>query len=128
MVVYSYGQALSLLRLACAPLDVEVRPLPPLEFAYSSRRTLSYTKTFFKNVGYLKELGDIFLRVQRRMEKDGPNLIISDFEPVLPRVGRRLGVPFLSVDHQHFLLVERGWMTIQNSTECSGCSEFAITS
>lgn len=104
VVVYSYGQALSLLRQACAFLGVEVRSLPPLEFAYSSRRTLSYTKTFFENVGYLKDLSDIFLRVQRHMEKDKPDLIISDFEPVLPRVGRRLGIPFLSVDHQHFLL------------------------
>ena len=36
MVVYSYGQALSLLGPACAPLGVEVRSLPPLEFAYTS--------------------------------------------------------------------------------------------
>ena len=104
VVVYSYGQALSLLKPACEPLGVEVRSLPPLEFAYTSRRTLSYTKTFFKNVGYLKDLSDIFLRVQKQMEVDKPDLIISDFEPVLPRVGRRLGLPFLSVDHQHFLL------------------------
>lgn len=104
VVVYSYGQALSLLEPACAPLGVEVRALPPLEFAYSAQRTLSYTRTFFKNVGYLRDLDDIFLGVQRRMERDKPDLIISDFEPVLPRVGRRLGIPFLSVDHQHFLL------------------------
>ena len=75
-----------------------------MEFAYTSRRTLSYTKTFFKNVGYLRDLSDIFLHVQEHMETDKPDLIISDFEPVLPRVGRRLGIPFLSVDHQHFLL------------------------
>jgi len=104
VVVYSYGQGLSLLRPACAPLGVEVRSLPPLEFAYTSRRTLSYTMTFFKNVGYLKDLSGILLRVQQHMEVDHPDLIISDFEPVLPRVGRRLGIPFLSVDHQHFLL------------------------
>lgn len=104
VVVYSYGQALSLLKPACKPLGVEVRPLPPLVFAYTSRRTLSYTRTFFKNVGYLKDLSDIFSHVQRHMERDKPDLIISDFEPVLPRVGRRVGVPFLSVDHQHFLL------------------------
>ena len=104
MVVYSYGQALSLLKPACEPLDVEVRELPPLEFAYTSRRTLSYTRTFFRNVGYLQDLSDIFSRIQREMERLPPDLIISDFEPVLPRVGRRLDVPFLSLDHQHFLL------------------------
>ena len=104
VVVYSYGQALSLLKAACAALDVEVRPLPALEFSYNSRRTLSYTGTFFKNVGHLKDLSDIFSRVQREMERTPPDLIISDFEPVLPRVGRRLNVPFLSLDHQHFLL------------------------
>jgi uncharacterized protein (TIGR00661 family) len=38
------------------------------------------------------------------MENTPPDLIISDFEPVLPRVGRRLDIPFLSLDHQHFLL------------------------
>lgn len=104
VVVYSYGQALSLLKSACASLDVEVRTLPPLEFSYTSQRTLSYSRTFFNNVGYLRDLSDIFSRVQREMERCRPDLIISDFEPVLPRVGRRLDVPFLSLDHQHFLL------------------------
>ncbi len=104
VVVYSYGQALSLLKAACAALDVEVRTLPSLEFSYNSRRTLSYSRTFFRNVGYLKDLSDIFSRVQGEMERRPPDLIISDFEPVLPRVGRRLDVPFLSLDHQHFLL------------------------
>ena len=104
VVVYSYGQALSLLKAACAALDVEVRTLPSLEFSYNSRRTLSYSRTFFRNVGYLKDLSDIYSRVQSEMERTPPDLIISDFEPVLPRVGRRLGVPFLSLDHQHFLL------------------------
>ena len=104
VVVYSYGQALSLLKSACGSLDVEVRTLPSLEFSYTSQRTLSYTRTFFRNVGYLRDLSDIFSRIQHEMERLPPDLIISDFEPVLPRVGRRLGVPFLSVDHQHFLL------------------------
>ncbi|MEM9727793.1 MAG: glycosyltransferase family protein [Myxococcota bacterium] len=104
VVVYSYGQALSLLKSACRSLDVEVRTLPSLEFSYTSQRTLSYSRTFFRNVGYLKDLSDIFSRIQIEMERTPPDLIVSDFEPVLPRVGRRLGVPFLSVDHQHFLL------------------------
>ena len=104
VVVYSYGQALSLLKPACESLDVEVRSLPPLVFSYNSQRTLSYTRTFFSNVGYLKDLSDIFSHVQRDMERTTPDLIISDFDPVLPRVGRRLDIPFLSLDHQHFLL------------------------
>ena len=32
-----------------------------------------------------------------------PDLIIADFEPALPRAARRVGLPILSFDHQHFL-------------------------
>jgi uncharacterized protein (TIGR00661 family) len=32
-------------------------------------------------------------------------LAITDFEPLLPRAAERCGVPYLSFDHQHFLLV-----------------------
>ena len=31
--------------------------------------------------------------------------LITDFEPTLPRVARHVGVPFISLDRQHVLLV-----------------------
>ena len=31
-----------------------------------------------------------------------PDLVITDFEPLLPRAARLEGVPYISIDHQHF--------------------------
>ena len=39
----------------------------------------------------------------RRLEKERPDLCITDFEPLLPRAAARCKIPFISFDHQHFL-------------------------
>jgi uncharacterized protein (TIGR00661 family) len=38
------------------------------------------------------------------MAVERPDLVISDFEPALPRAARQLGIPHISLNHQHFLL------------------------
>lgn len=40
-----------------------------------------------------------------KIDKETPDLVITDFEPALPRAARQAGIPFISLDHQHFLLV-----------------------
>ncbi len=40
-----------------------------------------------------------------RIRREKPDLVITDFEPSLPRAARRCGVPFVSLNHQHFLVV-----------------------
>lgn len=42
--------------------------------------------------------------LRRRMDAEQPDLAISDFEPTLPRAARAVGLPWMSIDHQHVLL------------------------
>lgn len=51
-----------------------------------------------------RRLPALLERVTRVFEDFGADLVTTDFEPVLTRAARRLGVPVVSVDHQHFLL------------------------
>jgi len=41
---------------------------------------------------------------RRRIRTEQPDLVLSDFEPSLPRAAQREQIPFLSIDHQHVLV------------------------
>jgi uncharacterized protein (TIGR00661 family) len=67
---------------------------------------LDYLRTGIRGVRYvtqvLPEMVD-FLCAHIRREK--PDLVITDLEPALPRAALRCSVPFVSLNHQHFLVV-----------------------
>lgn len=82
---------------------VELRRLPGLRFHYSTARRLDYLRTGWGSLGYLARLADAVRRMTSDLSEEQPDLAVTDFEPILPRAARRAGVPFLSLDHQHFL-------------------------
>jgi len=104
VVVYSFDQAFELLHSVYQGTEVDVRRLPGLQFAYGPGKRLDYSRSFFQGLPYLLHLPDLVQRLQRELEQDGADLVITDFEPALPRAAIRAGVPFLSLDHQHFLV------------------------
>ena len=83
-------------------VDVEVRRIPGLQFCYQGRR-VSYARSIRESLPYLKNLPQLVNSMERMLREESPDLIITDFEPALPRAAKRLGLPFLSFDHQHFL-------------------------
>jgi uncharacterized protein (TIGR00661 family) len=101
--VFAPGDAHAFLAPLYAETGVEVERLPGLCFAYNGRQRLSYPATFGRLVRYLRELPATLDRLTAAFERERPDLAITDFEPALPRAARRCGVPYLSVDHQHFL-------------------------
>lgn len=104
IVVYSFDQAYELLRSVYEGSDVDVRPLPGLQFAYGPGKRLDYPRSFIRGLPYLLHLPDLVQRLHRELEEEGADLVVTDFEPALPRAALRAGVPFLSLDHQHFLV------------------------
>jgi uncharacterized protein (TIGR00661 family) len=104
VVLYAPGHAFELLAPVYQNSAVEVRPLPGLRFQYTASRRLGYFKTACGNLGYLRALQRLFRTLVRDIEAAQPDLAITDFEPSLPRAARRCGLPFLSLDHQHFLV------------------------
>ncbi len=83
---------------------VSVRRLPGLFFSYRGQR-VDYGRSLLAAVPYLWRLRAMVGYVSKMIERDQPSLAITDFEPILPRAARKQGVPWISLDHQHFLSV-----------------------
>lgn len=80
--------------------------IPLLRFAYFKGR-LSLLRSILRNTPLATQLmtrtGPVIGSLCRRARRDRPDLIVTDFEPFLSRVGRRMGIPVVCVDHQHAL-------------------------
>jgi uncharacterized protein (TIGR00661 family) len=82
---------------------VEVRRIPGLRFHYTRGR-LDLTRSLAQGLGYLWKLPALVRQLKATIRDERPDLVIADFEPALPRAARALGVPFVSLNHQHFLV------------------------
>lgn len=104
IVIYTPGLAGELLEPVYRDTEVEVRSIPGLHFHYNERNRLNYFKTGWYGIQYLAQYPDLNRRLREEMEKEEPDIVISDFEPALPRAARRMNIPFISLNHQHFLV------------------------
>lgn len=86
--------------------DPHLERIPLLRFAYFKGR-LSLLHSILRNTPLATQLmtrtGPVIGSLCRRARRDRPDLIVTDFEPFLSRVGRRMGIPVVCVDHQHAL-------------------------
>lgn len=103
IVIYAPGEAFNFLRPIYRDTDIKVQRVAGLRFHYTESRRLDFAKTTGQALGYLKRLPSLVAMLKRAIDEHEPDLIISDFEPALPRAARQLGVPYISIDHQNFL-------------------------
>lgn len=99
------GDAHDLLAPPYAGSDVRVLRLPGLRYAYALHGRVSGPRTACTTARYLARLPELVRSLVRLLEGWRPDLAIVDFEPALPRAARRMGVPVVSLDHQHLLAV-----------------------
>ncbi len=87
-----------------AILEVEypVVDIPSLGTVFTKHRVDTWA-TVKLNYPVLRDRKAIMGRVLKLMEDFQPDAVISDYEFFLPRACRRLGVPCLSIDHQHVI-------------------------
>lgn len=104
VVLFAPGDAYALLAPIYANSEVRLERIPGLRFHYREGRRVDYSRTGREAWRYLAGLPRLIRRLQRRIEIEQPQLVITDFEPALPRAARRCGAPLVSLDHQHFLL------------------------
>jgi uncharacterized protein (TIGR00661 family) len=102
VTLFAPGDAYPLLDRTYRGTDVDVVPIPGLRFQYNDHG-LAYVKTGREGVRYLWGLPRLVASLEEMLRCQRPDLVITDFEPALPRAAARCGVPFLSFDHQHFL-------------------------
>jgi uncharacterized protein (TIGR00661 family) len=103
ITLFTPGDAHRLLAPLYANTEVRVRPLAAMRFHYTHRHHLAPLKTLSEAAKYLQRLGPLITVLKRAIDRGKPDLVVTDFEPALPRAARRSRVTYLSVDHQHFL-------------------------
>lgn len=103
VVVYAPDMAYDFLAPIYANTDVRVRQIPGLSFHYNHSRRLAFGKTGWHGARYLAQLPRLLTRLRADMAREAPYLVITDFEPSLPRAARQMGIPYISLNHQHFL-------------------------
>lgn len=105
IVLFSSGEAYEFLEASCHRWTphVETRSIPGIRFHYSGNK-LDLTKSILTGLRYAwNDLRPTVRELTRQVEAEQPDLIITDFEPCLPRAAQAAGLPFISLDHQHFL-------------------------
>ncbi len=83
-------------------VNVSVKPLDCLRFGYRANR-LSYSLSLIHSVPFFCRMRGRVAELAREVSEWGASHIINDFEPLLARVAPSVGLPLISLDHQHFL-------------------------
>jgi uncharacterized protein (TIGR00661 family) len=105
IVLFAPDCAHALLAPLYAGTDVRVVQIPGLHFVYSKPGRVGLVGTLAASLRYAHNTGDHVEALRPEFERERPDLVIADFEPLLPRAARDHGVPFVSFDHQHYLVV-----------------------
>lgn len=104
VTIFAPHDAFDLLHEAYRGSEVEVLRIPGLRHGYGRGGRLSLPVTAAAALPFLLRLPVLLAPITRALEARQPDLVITDFEPLLPRASRRLGIPFVSLDHQRFLV------------------------
>jgi uncharacterized protein (TIGR00661 family) len=105
IVIFAPDLAYELLAPLYAGSEVRVVPIPGARFVYGRRGRVALLGTVAAAARFRLALAGHVRAVLPEFEREKPDLVIADFEPILPRAARQLGIPFVSFDHQHYLVV-----------------------
>jgi uncharacterized protein (TIGR00661 family) len=105
VLIYAAAQAEEML----APVygdhpRVEVRPVKGLEFVYGPDKRVDYVRTLATGLPLLLNISEHAAKLEAEMVRFGADLVITDFEPIAPRAAYNTEIPFITVDHQSFLV------------------------
>lgn len=103
VVLFASHDAYDFLRTSL-PADgrIELHRIPGLRFHYRRGR-IDLVRTVIAGLAFRGRLNRMLAALAPHFAAHRPELVIVDFEPLLPRAARRFGVPYVSLDHQHFL-------------------------
>jgi uncharacterized protein (TIGR00661 family) len=104
-VIFAPDDAFDLLSPLYESTNVRVVRIPGPRFEYGANRSLSSWRTALGALSYVATLPALVERLEREIDDERPDLVITDFEPSLARAAVSRGIPFVSLDHQHFLVV-----------------------
>lgn len=99
VVAIASNKALTVLKPLC-----KVHKIPGVVMGRSKGK-ISFTKTAYENFKLALQNVNALRQVKRIIEKEQPDLIITDFEPLVCRVAKK--IPIISIDNQTMFLVKR---------------------
>ena len=105
VTLFTSDCALDMLAPLYQGTDVRVVSIPGLHFTYTRRGQVDLLGTVAGAARFRLKVDRFAEAILPELERARPDLVIADFEPILPRASRKLGVPFISFDHQHYLVV-----------------------
>jgi uncharacterized protein (TIGR00661 family) len=103
VVLFAPEQAYSLLEPVFSGTDVEIRRIDGITFRYRRDGRVGYVRSLLGSLKWFSGLGRQLEELRPVFLMERPDLVLTDFDPVLPRAADRMGVPYASIDHQHFL-------------------------
>jgi len=87
--------------------EPDLEEIPLLRFHFGAGGRLDLMATAVRNLkplhGILHRSSPAHERLHRLASREAPDLVVSDFEPLLGRFAARARIPWISVDHQHVL-------------------------
>ena len=96
--VFTWGEAFNFFEKEQYPF---LYPIDGLPFGRNKQNKITALRSVGKFFQFLSKYKSSFNYVAKQAEKLSPSLFVSDFEPILPRVAKTLGIPLLSIDNQH---------------------------
>jgi uncharacterized protein (TIGR00661 family) len=105
VTLFASGCAHAMLAPVYRDTEVRLSPIPGLRFSYDDGGRVALVGTVAAAARFRFAVGGYVRAVLPELERAQADLVIADFEPILPRAARKLGVPFVSFDHQHYLVV-----------------------
>lgn len=103
ILLFAPGDAFELLAPKYERSSVRVRAISGLRFAYDRQGRVRLIQSLFRNLPFLVSLPVRIRRLVGRLKAAAVDLVITDFEPILPRAAKQANIPFVTVDHQSFL-------------------------
>ncbi|MBN1501599.1 MAG: hypothetical protein JW982_15685 [Spirochaetes bacterium] len=101
--VYAPDHAFDLLHPVYRKTDVKIKKIPGLLFHYNREKKIDYLKTFTGSMKFFMNSAGALKHVYADFEKHNPDLVITDFESLLPKAAEKYDTPYISINHQHFL-------------------------
>lgn len=102
--IFAGGQAFKLLSpIYQLSSCVQIDEIPYLGWQYRGLK-VSFYRTAANIIPFAINSPKWLRYLTQAIESEKPNLIISDFECLLPRAAKRKNIPVISLDHQHFIL------------------------
>jgi uncharacterized protein (TIGR00661 family) len=103
LMLFCPGDAYDMLAPVYEGTRVKVVRIPGLLFVYGKDNKLNMPATLCRSLKYLFRLPSLIKKLSRVIDRVKPDLIITDFEPALPRAAEKCKIPYISINHQHFM-------------------------